>query len=323
MASESASAAAALAQWQAQVAAMRKAITELKLPKPQSDFNDAYDDTEDETYGRSSPNGGQDVWDFVSDSELVALGLDNGHLTDATDVSDPAGVYGPEWFATKCSQVAARSGLPSGSLQDQIMDALKSSRPEDELQSQLTDLVGFDDLDFVIELLSHRKEIVQPVEAGLDISQPTGQRLLTKAQRDEALRQKDFRHKTAALASASAKEPQYPHVYRTYNPGNTLSSFGKRYALPAGSKRYELEKYEEYAIPAGKAGTLWPGQKLVSISDLDGLCRRTFQGYKALNRMQSLVYPVAYKTSENMLICAPTGAVSLSRASRYMREFRW
>lgn len=26
--------------------------------------------------------------------------------------------------------------------------------------------------------------------------------------------------------------------------------------------------------------------------------------------MQSLVYPVAYRTSENMLICAPTGAVS-------------
>jgi len=26
--------------------------------------------------------------------------------------------------------------------------------------------------------------------------------------------------------------------------------------------------------------------------------------------MQSLVYPVAYQTSENMLICAPTGAVS-------------
>jgi hypothetical protein len=43
---------------------------------------------------------------------------------------------------------------------------------------------------------------------------------------------------------------------------------------------------------------------------MDGLCRETFKGYKSLNRMQSLVYPVAYQTSENMLICAPTGAVS-------------
>jgi antiviral helicase SLH1 len=48
----------------------------------------------------------------------------------------------------------------------------------------------------------------------------------------------------------------------------------------------------------------------VQISEMDGLCQETFKGYKSLNRMQSLVYPVAYKTNENMLICAPTGAVS-------------
>lgn len=55
-----------------------------------------------------------------------------------------------------------------------------------------------------------------------------------------------------------------------------------------------------------------PGQKLVEITEMDGLCKRTFSGYKTLNRMQSLVYPVAYHTNENMLICAPTGAVSVA-----------
>lgn len=70
------------------------------------------------------------------------------------------------------------------------------------------------------------------------------------------------------------------------------------------------QRYEEYSIPAGKVGTLGKGRKLVEVCDMDGLCKRTFKGYKALNRMQSLVYPVAYQTSENMLICAPTGAVS-------------
>ena len=34
----------------------------------------------------------------------------------------------------------------------------------------------------------------------------------------------------------------------------------------------------------------------------------TFKNYKNLNKMQSLVYPVAYNTNENMLVCAPTGA---------------
>lgn len=59
-----------------------------------------------------------------------------------------------------------------------------------------------------------------------------------------------------------------------------------------------------------KVGTLGSGQKLVRIADMDSLCRKTFSGYTSLNRMQSLLYPVAYQTNENMLICAPTGAVS-------------
>ena len=33
-----------------------------------------------------------------------------------------------------------------------------------------------------------------------------------------------------------------------------------------------------------------------------------FQGMKTLNRIQSIVYETAYKTNENLLICAPTGA---------------
>ena len=33
-----------------------------------------------------------------------------------------------------------------------------------------------------------------------------------------------------------------------------------------------------------------------------------FVGYERLNRLQSRVFPVAYKTKENMLVCAPTGA---------------
>ncbi|MCV5090971.1 hypothetical protein OFC13_30545, partial [Escherichia coli] len=43
------------------------------------------------------------------------------------------------------------------------MDILGSGKSEDELQSSLTDLVGFDDLDFVIDLLSHREELVSSV----------------------------------------------------------------------------------------------------------------------------------------------------------------
>ncbi len=321
--------------WRQQLDAMKDAVAKLKLPAASDTSDlDEYDDSDDsdDYYSSASGSTGQDVWDFISDSELEELGLT---AEDDNDYSGTAGAppgsgssyaYGPEWLSARCLALASRSQaadpIPAAVLQAQIMEVLQSSRPEEELQSQLTDLVGFDDLDFVIELLSHRDEIVAAELAEASASQRPlgneaagsalvgGKRLLAKAQRDEQLRQRDFQHKTATLAAASANEPQYPHVYRVHQAGNTLSVTGKRYALPEGSTTHEREKYTEYYIPAASKGTLGPGQKLVKIADLDGLCRETFKGYTTLNRMQSLAYPVAYKTSENMLICAPTGAVS-------------
>lgn len=310
---------AAEEQWRAQVAAMKAALAELKLPATMSAPVLDYDEDEDEdddSYGYSSSGAGDghDVWDFISDSEMEELGLDSGDLMDGTDGLDEFAAYGPEWLAIKCSEVSARKdGLNPSTFQDQIVGILASSQSEDVLSSQLTDLVGFDDLDFVIELISHRDDILAGIapQNGGQGNGPAGPRLLTRSEREEALRQQDVRHKTAALGPTRSKEPVYPHVYKAYSAGNALSFAGKKYGLPPGSERKIFEKYEEYEIPAGKAGGLLPGHSLVKISDLDGLCRRTFVGYKSLNRMQSLVYPVAYKTSENMLICAPTGAVSI------------
>ena len=315
-----ASVAEAEVQWRAQVAAMRAAIAELKLPA-HAPNGDSYVEEDDDDFDYSSGSGGHDLWDYISDSELDEIGFDSGDLTDAVDGVNGDTPYGLTWFASKCSTIAARkNGLSAEAFQDQIAAALASNQQEDELQSLLTDIVGFDDLDFIIELISHRKEIAASLSKSDAAVQPAGTRLLSKAQREEALRREDYKHKHAALASASAKEPVYPHVYTAYKAGNTLSYAGKKYSLPEGSQRLEREKYEEYSVPAGKPGVLGPGRQLIKIKDLDGLCRRTFKGYKTLNRMQSLVYPVAYKTSENMLICAPTGAVRILYVRSSMDE---
>lgn len=301
-------------QWLAQVAAMKAAIAELKLPNQSLNGDSLTDDPDDEDFSWGSASGdAHDVWDFISDSEIAELGLDSDGMLDGFDAVNEESSFGSQWFYARCMAVAAhRDGLPAETLQEQILEALRSTQQEDELQSLLTDLVGFDDLDFVIDLISHRVDIIAAMaetERQENGSLPTG-RLLSKAERDENLRREDFRHKNSALAPSTFKEPQYPHVYRSYAAGNSLNYSGKKYGLPEGSERLQFEKYEEYSVPAGKPGTLWPGQKLVNIKDMDGLCRNTFKGYKTLNRMQSLVYPVAYKQRENMLICAPTGAVS-------------
>lgn len=183
-----------------------------------------------------------------------------------------------------------------------------TSLVDDELQMSLADIIGYDDLDFVIDLIAHRKEVLASQDQSRKQTNAILGRLQTKQQREEAIRQQDYDHKHSSLAPTLDREPQYPHVYKAHNAGNTLAAGGRKYALPVGSERMEYKDYEEYSIPATKVGTLGEGRKLVEIADMDELCKRTFKGYKALNRMQSLVYPVAYKTNENMLICAPTGA---------------
>lgn len=301
MASEELS--AAEAQWREQYAAMRAALADLKLPSPDAAGEDL-DDPDFEGY--SSGTSGQDVWDFISDEE------DEEDSSDFVEADAVDGVPGPssaEWFTVKCAEIAAKNGLSADVFQTQVSSVLSSGQSDDELQAHLTDLVGFDDLDFIIEILGNKNEIVASL-APQTPDKPTGRRLMSKSEREEALRRQDLEHKSASLAPSQTRDVQYPHVYKAYSAGNTLSYAGKKYGLPPGSERKQFDKYEEYMIPAGRKGTLGPGQRLVKISELDGLCRNTFKGYKALNRMQSLVYPVAYKTSENMLICAPTGAVS-------------
>ena len=298
-------------QWLSQLTAMRQAIAELKLDQSNG---------QDQAYGRdivvdddnlTGTSGSDDLWNAFSDetdssysSDMLDGVEDSSHGLEASDRP-----WGHGWLESKCSSIADRkSGLDSGALQQQLSAMLASDIRDDELQMSLADILGYDDLDFVIELITHRKDIT--AQEDQDASNMNGiYRLQTRQQREIALHRQDQSHKTSALGPAQNREElQYPHVYKVHSAGNTLSSGGRKYGLPEGSKKIEHEKYDEYSIPAAKVGTLGVGRKLVEIDEMDGLCKRTFKGYKSLNRMQSLVYKVAYETNENMLICAPTGA---------------
>jgi antiviral helicase SLH1 len=300
----------ATVRWLEQLAAMRAAIADLKLPQTNGDASPAYDEDYDLEEDDLSPtSGSDDIWDLISHDEeeddYSEESLESAPQPPVADGVEKAGsaTGTKEWLRSRCGEIARHGiGLEAETLQEQITAVLASDSSNDELQMTLADIVGFEELDFVTDVIRFRKQILsKPVKA------PSG--ILSKAEREARLRQQDHDHKTATLSAAQDRSAtQYPHVYRTHDAGNTLSAHGRKYTLPVGSERVDREKYEQYSIPAAKVGVLGRGQKLVQIKDMDGLCRRTFQGYKSLNRMQSLVHPVAYQTSENMLICAPTGA---------------
>ena len=299
------------AEWLAQMQEMRQAIADLKFP-PLRDPSEMYG-ADVNFDGDSSDSFEDDIWDVEGEedesppSEDIDGGV-NGFQTP--DGVEDAG-HGRSWLHNKSEEfVRSRSGMNAHDFEQQIVALLASDSSDDELQRSLADMIGFDDLDLVIELIDRRREIL--AEPRVFTKQTDGLfGLQTRKEREADLRRQDHEHKYAPIAAAQSRTgPQYPHVFKsnTAATGNMLDASGRKYALPLGSSHEDHQKYEEHSIPATKVGSLATGQKLVTIADMDGLCQKTFKGYKSLNRMQSLLYPVAYKTVENMLVCAPTGA---------------
>lgn len=77
--------------------------------------------------------------------------------------------------------------------------------------------------------------------------------------------------------------------------------------LPSKSWRALKKGYEEVHVPAVRP-IIPPDEKLVQISELPEWCQKGFEGIKSLNRIQSKLVNAALFGSDNMLLCAPTGA---------------
>jgi len=77
--------------------------------------------------------------------------------------------------------------------------------------------------------------------------------------------------------------------------------------LPEGSEETSGPDWREVRVPAPKP-LPQDESMLVPVTQLDDYAQVAFRGVKKLNRLQSKVFPTAYGSSENMLVCAPTGA---------------
>lgn len=83
---------------------------------------------------------------------------------------------------------------------------------------------------------------------------------------------------------------------------------GAHGTLPKGTVRKAYKGYEEVTVPPAKTGELQAGEALVAIEDIPSWAQLAFEGYTSLNRIQSRIFPAAFHSNENLLVCAPTGA---------------
>ena len=86
---------------------------------------------------------------------------------------------------------------------------------------------------------------------------------------------------------------------------HTMSN--KKCDLPDTSWRAMKKGYEEVHVPAVRS-VIPKDEKLIAISDLPPWTHSAFEGMNKLNRVQSKMCDVALRSSENLLLCAPTGA---------------
>ncbi|SMN22397.1 similar to Saccharomyces cerevisiae YGR271W SLH1 Putative RNA helicase related to Ski2p, involved in translation inhibition of non-poly(A) mRNAs [Maudiozyma saulgeensis] len=181
------------------------------------------------------------------------------------------------------------------------------------LEKELLDFLGASNIELISFLIQNQSTIKSiPLEETLfmiqDATNPN-KRLTQEGIRNQVL-ENAARAKNPKL-DAAQKIIKYPHVYRKYesNTSSALSIGGQKFALPVGTTRMTYQAHEEIIIPAPdpEKNKSFLYTKLLKIKDLDFLCRSVFK-YETLNQIQTLVYPVAYTTNENMLICAPTGA---------------
>jgi len=95
-----------------------------------------------------------------------------------------------------------------------------------------------------------------------------------------------------------------PNIHQSHFAG-----MGLKLVLPEGTVRKMLKGYERVDVPAAPAFDAAKTQvKYVYVKELPQWAQVAFKGTEKLNTIQSICYNACFGRSQNLLICAPTGA---------------
>ncbi|KAF9222108.1 Sec63-domain-containing protein [Gyrodon lividus] len=262
-------------------------------------------------------------------SPMVVLDHDDSQLQtleeDITAWSTVLDLFSSQDIESPLGSVLRGILSKSGSGHDNIevlANLFSSSRTNDEISTEVAELVGFDNIELVMELLESRTSAAQELSHYLysrNIDDATPQ---SHTKVSISLAPEDARRRIEQTLKENSARPLFtgvaqdapealPHVYTSWSNiggGSVLSQYGNTYMLPLGTTRHDYEDYEEVTIPPTKTFPPRKSERLIPIFELDELAKGSFPGYTSLNRIQSIVYPTAYQSNENMLVCAPTGA---------------
>jgi len=215
-------------------------------------------------------------------------------------------------------------------LADATLATLKSSSSDEAIQGQLLELFGYESMELMIKLISNRKVISSraikgkkkmsiPIDRSAQkqqgyMSQVRIQTNAEKRRNKEARKIERRLRKRHQGQSAGPSELELRQEAKRKELGETLHSLRAREGIVAGLSG--LPKGAEVKTDKGITEVYIPPKiqdpqkkiERVAVSTLPDYAQVAFQGIKSLNQVQSRCFETAFKSNENMLVCAPTGA---------------
>jgi activating signal cointegrator complex subunit 3 len=244
--------------------------------------------------------------------------------------------FDTDWLRNQCTKFIELTDSPIAptEMAATLTSYLISAKSDAELQEQLLNFLGYDSFEFIELLFRNRLRLVtlssQRPAAGSNTAAVVGSsftvmtkqdKILQKLQEKEIKKIRQLQAQTGAssspavLADAAAlaqkriqQLSQGPNTKLRAAEEMSMDAGWLKRTLPAGTVRKEYAAYDDVLVPPPVRDSL-PEEKLVDIeSNFPDFAKLVFRGVKRLNRIQSAVFETAFKSNENMLICAPTGA---------------
>ena len=245
--------------------------------------------------------------------------------------SQPSAACGAEptrdlvWLLDECMQSLVSMGLYDA---DELQAAevvikakrlLSSSSADEEIQGEMLDLLGFERLDFISELLAHRSKLSQ-------LSVPSQPKKLVKS----AEKKRASAPRPPSVGAGGAEHARFVEQSReafdrpAAAPGplkqmgwsdGVNALIGGGLALPANAVQSQHKHHEEWEIPptptvesVRRATGAESDIPLVLVKTLPRFAQKALHPIPSLNRLQSSCFRSAFESSENLLVCAPTGS---------------
>lgn len=274
----------------------------------------------------------------VEEDSTLGLGKDEETIilsTKKSDNSEEVNIYDVDEFFIRKRLNERMRHLDQTSverLEDQLLEALeRNGSSSSGLEDELMELLGSKDLQFVKFIINNNAALLwgsRLARADESLRPQLLQEMREKGmaplaeQFNERARLGSKRTATTALEDDTTgdtdvkrlreddREPVPPLLdleSLAFNEGANLMTVSK-VSLPQGSYKKVNQHYEEIHIPAPKKPEI--DYPLVPTSSLPDWAQGAFPSTETetLNPIQSKVFPSAFASDKNLLLCAPTGA---------------